>query len=827
VDRHPASGQLTRLKLSSIALLVAVLPFVAVHFSYLLSAWQGYVEWCVPYWQGCTSISGTGRHGAAYFVFKGLMIPGAVLMGFYWWLNYQWLLLQGDKAQRQRRLILILGLIASAGLILYCVVLGSIGDIYRTQRRIGVVLYFGLTFLAQLLMTYRLSKLAQPALRSAYLCQLTICCGMWGLGIIHLVLEIVAPDLDAIDDIIEWNFALLVMAYYAGSSWVWRYRDSYLQLRQQPPSNTLRTLLYPLLPLGFSLFLGSYTPNTAAATAATAGASGKPAVTTSTAPNPASCYTLYEPDQVPFTFAEQTRLLLPQQWPVRPTADVRIGQIVFKRFPIFNLDDPQENIWLFRMANRLHINTREYPLRSLLLFAEGDPYNPRLLEESARLLRKQIYLYEAQVFPFRICDEHVDVIVVSRDIWTLVPGFSFSRTGGVNTSSFVVRESNLFGLGKRLGIERSEGVDRDGWELEYSDRNLFGSRVSLDLRYADNDDGGEQRIKLQRPFFALDTRWGLGVSAKEVERIDKLYLRGDSFAEFRTFEDEYSVSGGISEGWHKNMTRRWWMGFNWLQETFEPEPGEPAPAPFPTDRKINTLWFGREKIQDRFVTLRNFNQIYRTEDINLGKRWQYKLGWADSGWGSDRDRVYFDYSYNNLWQPDSDRLLSLQLGASGFWDQDNNRSDDIQLSNRWRYYRVDSVRTASYASLSLDYVRGLPAHKQLLLGGEEDLRGYPLRYQSGDRRVLLTLEKRFYSQTHWFRLFYVGAAAFVDIGRAWFPGQENSGATGVLSNVGLGFRLSSSRAESSRILHIDVAFPLEKEDDVDSVQVTLSGKQQF
>lgn len=827
MDRHPASGQLTRLKLSSIALLVAALPFAAVHISYLLSAWQGYVEWCVPYWQGCTSISGTGRQGAAYFVFKGLMIPGAVLMGFYWWLNHQWLLLQGDSDQRQRRLILILGLIASAGLILYCVVLGSIGDIYRTQRRIGVVLYFGLTFLAQLLMTYRLSKLTQPALRGAYLCQLTICSGMWGLGIVHLIFEILAPDLDAIDDIIEWNFALLMMTYYGSSYWVWRYRGGYLQLQQQPPPNSLRTLLHPLLPVGLLLSFGAYAPNTVADEPVTTPASEKYAAATPTASKPTSCYTLYDPNQVPFNFSVQSRLLQPQQWPVQPAADARVGQILFKRFPIFNLDDPVENIWLFRMANRLHINTRERPLRALLLFKEGDTYNPRLLEESARLLRQQSYLYEAQVFPFRICDTQIDVMVASRDIWTLIPGFSFSRTGGVNTSSFVVRESNLFGLGKRLGIERSDGVDRDGWELEYADRNLLGSRLTLDLRYADNDDGGEHKVELWRPFYALDTRWAFGVNAKESERIDKLYLRGESFAEFRTFEDKYSISGGISEGWRKHMTRRWWIGFNWLQEEFEPEPGETPPTPFPPDRKINTLWFGREKIQDRFVTLRNFNQIYRTEDINLGKRWQFKLGWADSRWGSDGDRLYFNYRYNNLWQPDPDRLLSLELSASGFWDEDNNRSDDIQLSNRWRYYRIDSARTASYASLNLDYVRGLPVHKQLLLGGEENLRGYPLRYQSGDRRIMLTLEKRFYSQTHWFRLFRVGAAAFVDIGRAWFPGQENSNATGVLSNVGLGFRLSSSRAESNRILHVDVAFPLEKEDDVDNVQVTLSGKQQF
>src|SRR4029453_7544016 len=59
---------------------------------------------------------------------------------------------------------------------------------------------------------------------------------------------------------------------------------------------------------------------------------------------------------------------------------------------------------------------------------------------------------------------------------------------------------------------------------------------------------------------------------------------------------------------------------------------------------------------------------------------------------------------------------------------------------------------------------------QLLLGGDNGLRGYPLRYQAGDALALFTLEQRFYTDWQPLKLVNVGAAVFFDAGRAW--GQD-------------------------------------------------------
>ena len=61
-----------------------ILPIVAIHATYVVAAIEGYVPWCIPYIDSCTSISATGRNGTAFFLFKATMIPSAVLLYFFW-----------------------------------------------------------------------------------------------------------------------------------------------------------------------------------------------------------------------------------------------------------------------------------------------------------------------------------------------------------------------------------------------------------------------------------------------------------------------------------------------------------------------------------------------------------------------------------------------------------------------------------------------------------------------------------------------------------------------------------------------------------------------
>ena len=57
----------TPVRLSPLAWATALLPLVTMHVCYLLSASEQLVPWCLPWFEGCTSISRASRSGTAYF----------------------------------------------------------------------------------------------------------------------------------------------------------------------------------------------------------------------------------------------------------------------------------------------------------------------------------------------------------------------------------------------------------------------------------------------------------------------------------------------------------------------------------------------------------------------------------------------------------------------------------------------------------------------------------------------------------------------------------------------------------------------------------------
>jgi hemolysin activation/secretion protein len=129
-------------------------------------------------------------------------------------------------------------------------------------------------------------------------------------------------------------------------------------------------------------------------------------------------------------------------------------------------------------------------------------------------------------------------------------------------------------------------------------------------------------------------------------------------------------------------------------------------------------------------------------------------------------------------------------------------------------------------SLQVDVSHNLDPHRQLLIGGDTGLRGYPRRFRNGDRRFLFTLEHRFYTGLELFNLVHVGAAAFFDVGGAWY-GDDHTGLSSseLFKDVGVGLRLGSSRSADGAMIHFDVAYPLDG--DSRKVQWLVTSKESF
>ena len=195
------------------------------------------------------------------------------------------------------------------------------------------------------------------------------------------------------------------------------------------------------------------------------------------------------------------------------TDGVVVGKIVLDKQDIFDLSNPKENNWIYRLANKWHVITRDKVIRKQLLLEPGDFYSKRLADESERLLRRNSYLYDARVTPVNRQQDSVDLKVTTRDVWTLWPVLTVSRSGGENKTTIGIEDINLLGRGQTVRFERTEDVDRTARTFEFKDEHLGTNWLSAKLLFADTSDGHSRFLSLVRPFYALDTRWSAGVTA--------------------------------------------------------------------------------------------------------------------------------------------------------------------------------------------------------------------------------------------------------------------------------------------------------------------------
>jgi hypothetical protein len=233
-----------------VALVAALLPFFAVHTTYLVAASHGLVDWCNPYFDSCTSISATGRKPPASYLFRATMLPAAVIMMAYWWLNFVWLrhlwlqhvrvhqpdlLYPGAVGRGQGQTpvlpasahwMLWLGMAGCIGLILYVTVLGERGDAWAMQRRIGTVLFFSFTYLAQLLLAGQLLRLRGQLPQTVprlLIAMLVLCAILLGAGLLTVILD--AWDevfYESVEDAFEWVLTLLLQSNFLLGYFTWR-----------------------------------------------------------------------------------------------------------------------------------------------------------------------------------------------------------------------------------------------------------------------------------------------------------------------------------------------------------------------------------------------------------------------------------------------------------------------------------------------------------------------------------------------------------------------------------------------------------------------------
>lgn len=504
---------------------------------------------------------------------------------------------------------------------------------------------------------------------------------------------------------------------------------------------------------------------------------------------------------------------------------VVIGEIILDKRDVFDLSDPKENNWLFRLANKWHIVTKDEIITRQLLLEPGDTYSKRLSDESERILRKNTYFYDVAIEPVNREDGKVDLRVTTQDVWTLNPGFSISRKGGENKTVIDIEELNLLGRGQLIRFARTDDVDRVSKSVEFEDKQLGTSWVRLNALYADNSDGESSFLSLVRPFYALDARWAAGVIGSEINQRGVLYDLGEKAAEYQQERRYFNAFGGWSGGLRNGWVRRYTAGVVFDESRFAEVADAILPPAIPGDRKLIYPFIGIEILQDSFEETSNRDQIKRTEDLQTGLRFAASLGWSDEAFGADRDALVYSASVSRLFGSVDDVALALSGSASGRLE--GSSTANALVSARARYSHRFSEKHSFFATLSTTVGHDLDLESPVEIGGDTGLRGYPLRYQSGDSNLLFSVEQRYFWDWYPLRLFRVGGAIFADVGRTWGDHPLGGQELGWLKDVGIGLRFAPTRTGSRKIVHLDIAFPLDGDASIDDVQILLESKGSF
>ena len=508
-----------------------------------------------------------------------------------------------------------------------------------------------------------------------------------------------------------------------------------------------------------------------------------------------------------------------------------IGQVRHVRLNVFDTTIPAEDTALFRLANRIHIVTRESVLGAQLLFQSGDRYDARLLRESERILRGDAYLRDARISPVTYRDGVVDIEVITQDTWTLKPEVSFGRQGGRNRSSFGIEERNLFGTGAQLGLGYRSDPDRNSKVLLFDDTNVAGSHWHLLGEYALNSDGRAQEARLERPFFSLDARWAAGIDLRNETRIDSVYDNGSIVDRFGTHERVATAYAGWSAGLRYGWVTRWTAGITSDERRATALPDPTASPVLPAERDLVYPWVGIEVVEDEYRETRNQDQIARTEDLELGWHAKLRLGFSTPALGSDRRALVFDGMLSKGLEPDDSQTLLIGATANGRLADGS--FDDALFGAAARYYWRQTARRTLFVGLSVDRGVHLDVDRQLTLGGDTGLRGYPFRFRTGQGRWLLTAEQRVFTDWYPFRLFNIGGAMLYDMGRTWGANQVTSaqppvrGNQGVLRDIGFGLRLGNSRSATGSVVHVDIAYPLDGDPSIRKFQFHVEAKRSF
>jgi len=507
----------------------------------------------------------------------------------------------------------------------------------------------------------------------------------------------------------------------------------------------------------------------------------------------------------------------------------KVAKISINNNTIFD-ESEDDTMAIHYFANWMHITTKAGVIRERLPFKEGDLLTVEDLLEAERIIRSQAYIRDVKITFKENCNinDPAQIDIQTWDNWSLIPTISFGRKGGENKLSVGVKEDNVLGTGVRARFKYNSDEQRSGYQFTLRSPFPAIPYSTIFLDFVDNDDGQLTQLELDKPFYHIHSDHMFNLSFLKNEKTEDIFQNGLTRNSFFENSHLYSLSGGWQLSQQENQSMRIKLGFVDDSAKFEPVQvlSNQDRLFLPQDRSFQYPWIGLEYIERKFKTMSDIYLINQTEDINLGWHHEVKFGVELNDVAQGSNAGYHVNLLSSKGYEVNDALIL--LSAEGQANLNTSNPDQYSLSGNIEYFSRYNDLIAMYARFSGTSSKNNFLDKPLSVGDDGSLRGYPLQYQHGDMSFSSSIEARFYTDYNILKILDLGFVAFADAGKAWGGEQAVFNETdALLTSIGAGVRLYSSRSSHKSVVHMDIAKPFETSDNVDSWQWRLQIKQSF
>ena len=191
-------------KLKYHLLLVSIIPFIAIHLSFILSVQNEYLSLCNPYIDGCYSISRVARQPSSIIIFKVLMLISALFLFFLWPKLFK---------PNYNKMLILIGRLGSLFLIAYIVALGEEGFFYEIMRRFGVFIFYIFTLISQWTFTFNTQIRKRRFFLKNFLINIIVFLQLLAF-LLAIPFFIFFKSYGYIENIIEWWITLLITLWF-------------------------------------------------------------------------------------------------------------------------------------------------------------------------------------------------------------------------------------------------------------------------------------------------------------------------------------------------------------------------------------------------------------------------------------------------------------------------------------------------------------------------------------------------------------------------------------------------------------------------------------